>query len=83
MGTIKIELDLPDFKEELEINIVIRKDGEIVTKVGGSGSSFPAISTPSTKPATDSDIAESTVDRKTAPKPRKKSTGNLMGADLF
>ena len=83
MGTIKIELDLPEFKEELEINIVIRKDGEIVTKVGGSGSSFPITSTMSPPQPIDSDIAESTVDRKTAPKPRKRSTGNLMGADLF
>lgn len=30
MSTMKIELDLPEFKEELKIEIVIRKDGEVV-----------------------------------------------------
>lgn len=27
MGTIKIELDLPEFKKEIELKIVINKDG--------------------------------------------------------
>lgn len=27
MGTIKIELDLPDFKNEVELKIIINKDG--------------------------------------------------------
>lgn len=33
MGTIKIEFDLPEFKNELQINIVIRKDGEVVSTI--------------------------------------------------
>lgn len=30
MGTIKIEFDIPNFEKELNINLTIRKDGEVV-----------------------------------------------------
>lgn len=30
MGTLKIELDLPEFKDKLEVSIVVKKDGTIV-----------------------------------------------------
>lgn len=30
MGTLKIELDLPEFKDKLEVSIIIKKDGTIV-----------------------------------------------------
>lgn len=30
MGTVKVELDIPEFKKELKIEITIKKDGEVV-----------------------------------------------------
>ena len=30
MGTLKIELDLPEFKDKLEVSIVVKKDGTLV-----------------------------------------------------
>lgn len=30
MGTLKIELDLPEFKDQVEVSIVVRKDGTLV-----------------------------------------------------
>ena len=30
MGTIKIEFNLPEFEKELQVNVVIRRDGEVV-----------------------------------------------------
>ena len=29
MGTIKFEVDIPDFEKEISINVVIKKDGEV------------------------------------------------------
>ena len=45
MGTIKIEFDLPNFEKELNINIVIRKDGEVVC----TSSATPSPSSVTTK----------------------------------
>lgn len=30
MGTLKIELDLPEFSDKLEVSIVVKKDGTLV-----------------------------------------------------
>lgn len=30
MGTIKFEIDLPEFEKELSINLIIRRDGEVL-----------------------------------------------------
>lgn len=30
MGTLKIELDLPEFRDKLEVSIVVKKDGTLV-----------------------------------------------------
>ena len=30
MGTIKFEIDLPEFEKELNISVTIRRDGEVV-----------------------------------------------------
>lgn len=32
MGNIKIELDIPDFDNELNISVTIKKDGEVVSQ---------------------------------------------------
>lgn len=30
MGLIKFEVEIPEFKQELNINLTIRKDGEVI-----------------------------------------------------
>ena len=30
MGTMRLEIDLPEFEKELSINIIVRRDGEVV-----------------------------------------------------
>ena len=30
MGTLKIELDIPDFQKELNIEITVKRDGEVL-----------------------------------------------------
>ena len=39
MGTIKVEFDIPNFEKELSINVVIKKDGEVVYTTTPSPSS--------------------------------------------
>lgn len=36
MGTIKIEFDLPEFKDNLELNILIKRDGEVIATSSSS-----------------------------------------------
>ena len=31
MGTLKLEIDLPEFKNEINLNITIKKDGEVTS----------------------------------------------------
>ena len=31
MGTLKIELDIPEFQKELNLEITIKRDGEVLT----------------------------------------------------
>lgn len=31
MGTLKLEIDIPDFKNEINLNITIKKDGEVIS----------------------------------------------------
>jgi hypothetical protein len=73
MSLLKIELDLPEFEKEININITIKKDGEVV---------YTATSSPSS----DGDIIEEKIE---SPKSSKKSVtkknssnGNFMNLDL-
>lgn len=85
MGTIKIEFDCPDFKEELNINIVIRKDGEVVKVENKS-----TFATPPLNPGkgVQQSLEVSTVDKKASSKKKdssettKKRSGNMMGLEL-
>ena len=36
MGTIKIEFDLPEFKDNLELNILIKRDCEVIATSSSS-----------------------------------------------
>lgn len=73
MSLLKIELDLPEFEKELNINITIKKDGEVVY-------------TASSPSPGDVDILEEK--KIEAPKVTKSKTtkkpisGNCMGIDL-
>jgi len=31
MGSLKLEIDIPDFNNEINLNITIRKDGEVIS----------------------------------------------------
>ena len=33
MGTLKLEIDLPEFKNEINLNITIKKDGEVISSL--------------------------------------------------
>jgi hypothetical protein len=45
MGTIKFELDIPDFEKEISINVVIKKDGEVAYSTSSSSPSKPTETT--------------------------------------
>ena len=45
MGTIKFELDIPDFEKEISINVVIKKDGEVAYSTSASSPSKPTETT--------------------------------------
>ena len=87
MGAIKIEFDTSDFKEELSINIVIRKDGEVVkVETNKDNSTFTALPPDNNE---SSNQSVSTVDKKTPGRKKKDSktpskslTGNMMGFDF-
>lgn len=86
MGTIKIEFDCPDFKEGLNINIVIRKDGEVVKVENKSTFATPPLN-PDNR--VQQSLEVSTVDKKASSKKKdpsetttKKRSGNMMGLEL-
>lgn len=44
MGIIKFEVDIPDFDKELSINIVLKKDGEVVESISSPSSETTELS---------------------------------------
>jgi hypothetical protein len=79
MGTIKFEIDLPEFEKQLTLNITINRDGNVVY------SSFP----PSIESSLECEKEEKTKESKSNPTttPKKKSSrvggGNLMDISDF
>ena len=70
---LKIELDLPEFEKELNINITIKKDGEVVYSTSSPSSNVEMIE------------GEKKTDTPTAKNPKKttkKKSGNFMDLDL-
>lgn len=69
MGSIKFEVDIPDFEKEISIELIIRRDGEVVCKSSPTSSSNKGV--------------EKEV-KKTSTKPTTKSSvgGNMMNADF-
>jgi hypothetical protein len=68
MGIIKFEVDIPDFDKELQINITLRKDGEIIETKTQSSLPTPSLSD-SVK------VKEKVVKKSTT----KKSASSLIG----
>lgn len=79
MGTIKIELDIPNFEKELKINIIICKDGEVSYSTSSPTNNNLGIKSEE-KPLNES------LNEEKSEKPKKKSIGkiggNLMAADF-
>ena len=74
MGTIKFEIDLPEFEKQLTLNITINRDGNVVY------SSFP--------PSIDSsslewEKEEKTKESKSNPTTPKKKSSRVGGGNLM
>lgn len=70
MGNIKIEFDVPDFESELEISVIIKKDGEVVSKT----------STSSPSNATTKSVKKNVVEKNLEP---KKSSSFGIGGNMM
>lgn len=95
MGTIKFEIDLPEFEKELSINLTIHRDGEVVYTTTSSpsvGNNTNLLSSGSNRKIEQEKIISNTsVDRevtnlKDEEDAQKKSSpkrrGNMMNLDL-
>lgn len=67
MGILKLEIELPSFEKEVSFNIIIRKDGEVVTSLS------PDIN------QTEEPVMKKETGQKATPK--KVAVGNFMGED--
>lgn len=81
---MKVEFDLPEFEKELSINIIIRKDGEVVLSTSSSSDNLtnvPKVIPLSTKKEEkqNEDIPPTTPIKSV----QEKSSGNMMDADIF
>lgn len=92
MGTIKFEIDLPEFEKELSINVTIHRDGEVVYTTTTSSSSVDKsnntnlLSSLGSKPEQEKCISVD-GDKQKEEKPKKALTtsrrgGNLMNLDI-
>ncbi len=79
MGTIKIELDIPDFDNTLDINISLLKDKNGVVKYSSTTTPTPSVSQVNELPTKPEVIEQKPATTTT----KKKSSGNLMNSDLF
>lgn len=82
MGTIKIDFDLPDFENELNINVIIRRDGEVYTTSSSSSGNFREETL-----FEKSEPQKIKSQKKTAEKKEDKTStstigGNMMGIEL-
>lgn len=71
MGNIRIEFDVPDFESELEISVIIKKDGEVVSKT--------STSSPSNN-ATTKSVKKNVVEKNLEP---KKSSSLGIGGNMM
>jgi len=83
---MKIEFDLPRFERELNINIIIRKDGEVVYSTSSSSGSLNenTVNTPE-MPVVDDRKKEEITEKKEVQlesRPVRNITGNMMNMDF-
>ena len=74
---LKIKLDLPEFEKELNINITIKKDGEVVYTASSPSSNVEMIDEGEKEKKTDTPAPT-----KNPKKTTKKKSGNFMDLDL-
>ena len=86
MGIIKLELDIPDFEKELNVNITLKKDGVVVDSMSTtSSSSKGSIPVPTPKPEKQKNVTTPVpgVSTKVAPKSVTPiGGGNMMNIDF-
>jgi hypothetical protein len=70
MGSIKFEVDIPDFEKEISIELIIRRDGEVVCKSSPTSSSNKGVEKEVKKTSTKPTTTNSSVG------------GNMMNADF-
>lgn len=76
MGTIKIEFDVPDFDNELNISVTIKKDGEVVDYTSTASS-------PSENNAVEPKLVKSkSVKKNVIEKSESKFGGNMMNLNI-
>lgn len=46
MGTVKFEVDIPDFENEISITVTIKKEGEVICTTSSSSSSTDIVEEP-------------------------------------
>lgn len=68
MSLLKIELDLPEFEKELNINITIKKDGEVVYSASSPSGNVKV---------------KEMVKEEPTPKTKKKSSGKASGGNFM
>lgn len=72
MGTIKFEIDLPEFEKELNISVTIRRDGEVIYNTSSPSTGGDAQKDNGKDKATPSFIGEEMLGDEII-KPRKKT----------
>lgn len=70
MGSIKFEVDIPDFEKEISIELIIRRDGEVVCKSSPTSRSNKGVEKEVKKTSTKPTTTNSSVG------------GNMMNADF-
>jgi hypothetical protein len=70
MGSIKFEVDIPDFEKEISIELIIRRDGEVVCKSSPTSNSNKGVEKEVKKTSTKPTTTNSSVG------------GNMMNADF-
>lgn len=79
MGLIKLELDIPEFKKELNINITIKSDGEVVYSTSPS----PIVSRDNKPEEVISVASQSINDSNKIKNEKKTSKGGAFGGNMM
>lgn len=84
MGIIKFEVDIPNFDKELSINIVLKKDGEVVESISSPSvePSVPAKTTPAKSRNTKKSMTEKPSQGQPTIDGGIVGNGNMMNIDF-